>query len=174
MLNLPNTLSLLRAPLAILFLIENPWLRSIIILLAALTDSIDGFLARKSNTASRLGALLDPAMDKCFVTFCLGVMISEGHLQLWEGLLTLSREFSLCFFALYLNLKGLWKSYEFRSILWGKITTILQFILLIQVSLSYRVSSYVYILFLICALFALIELFQFNPPPSSEKKKFVE
>ena len=62
-----NTLSLLRAPLALLFLVEKPYLRLIAILLAMLTDSFDGYLARRSSSVTQLGTILDPAMDKFFV-----------------------------------------------------------------------------------------------------------
>ncbi len=171
MLTLPNALSLLRAPLAILFLLENPTIRSVVIVLAMLTDSIDGFLARKSKATTRLGAFLDPAMDKFFVIFCLGVVLSEGRLELWEGLLTLSRDFSLCLFGLYLSVTGFWKKYEFRSILWGKITTVMQFIVLIQVTLGYQIFRYFFILFIIFALLAFVELFQFKRSSLHKRSK---
>ena len=125
--NLSNSLSLLRAPLAFLFLLENPTVRLLAIFLAMLTDSIDGYLARRSKTVTRFGAFLDPAMDKFFVVFCLGVLVSEGSIEVWQALTMISRDFALCFFGLYLSLSGLWQSYEFRAIRWGKITTALQF-----------------------------------------------
>src|SRR5690349_15331577 len=130
MFNLSNSLSLLRAPLAFLYLLENPTIRLIAILLAMLTDSVDGYLARRSKTTTRFGAVLDPAMDKFFVVFCLGILLSENRLEVWQLLTMISRDFALCLFGLYLSLSGLWQSYEFRAIRWGKITTALQFIVL--------------------------------------------
>src|SRR3989344_5038171 len=129
--NLSNSLSLLRAPLALFFLFENTTLRLIAILLAMITDSIDGYLARRTQSTTRLGAILDPAMDKFFVLFSLGVLLTEGRLAPWEVCAMLSRDVALCLFGIYLSLSGYWQSYEFRAIRWGKITTALQFLVLI-------------------------------------------
>jgi CDP-diacylglycerol--glycerol-3-phosphate 3-phosphatidyltransferase len=166
MFNLSNSLSLLRAPLAFVFLIESPTLRLMAVLLAMLTDSIDGYLARLSKTTSRFGAVLDPAMDKFFVFFALGVLFMEGKVEAWQALTMVSRDFALCFFGLYLSLSGLWQTYEFRAIRWGKVTTALQFFVLVWVTLGYTVSIYLYWSFVAFALFGLYELFQFKKQSS--------
>ncbi len=162
MFNLSNSLSLLRAPLAFLFLLESPTVRLVAILLAMLTDSIDGYVARRWHTTTRFGAVLDPAMDKFFVVFCLGVLLSEARLEPWQALVMISRDFALCLFGLYLSLAGLWHSYKFRAIRWGKITTALQFIVLIALTLGYTISWHLYASFVVFAGLALIELFQFK------------
>ena len=167
MLNLSNSLSLLRAPLALLFLFESTTVRLIAILLAMLTDSIDGYLARKWHTTTRFGAVLDPAMDKFFVVFCLGILLSENRLLPWQGLMMISRDFALCLFGLYLSLAGLWQSYEFRAIRWGKITTALQFIVMIALTLGFSIPWYLYGAFVVFAGLALIELFQFKKSAST-------
>jgi CDP-diacylglycerol---glycerol-3-phosphate 3-phosphatidyltransferase len=165
--NLSNSLSLLRAPLALLFLVESPLVRLLAILLAMITDSVDGYLARRWKTATRFGAVLDPAMDKFFVFFCLGVFLSEGRMELWQVLTMVSRDFALCLFGLYLSLSGLWQSYEFRAIRWGKITTAMQFLVLIAVTLGYSISAYLYASFVVFAALALFELFQFKKSAST-------
>ncbi len=166
MFNLSNSLSLLRAPLALVFLVESPTLRLMAILLAMLTDSVDGYLARRSKTTSRFGAVLDPAMDKFFVFFALAVLFSEGRIEIWEALMMVSRDFALCLFGLYLSLSGLWQTYEFRAIRWGKITTALQFFVLIGLTFGYTMPSYLYYSFVAFALFGLYELFQFKKQSS--------
>jgi CDP-diacylglycerol--glycerol-3-phosphate 3-phosphatidyltransferase len=160
MLSLSNSLSLLRAPLALLFLIESTTCRIVAILLAMLTDSIDGYLARKRQAVTRFGAILDPAMDKFFVLFALSVMFTEGKLELWQGCAMLSRDFFLCLFGLYLSLSGYWESYKFTAIRWGKVTTALQFIVLIGLTLGIIFSSYLYCVFILFGLLAFIELWQ--------------
>jgi CDP-diacylglycerol--glycerol-3-phosphate 3-phosphatidyltransferase len=167
MFNLSNSLSLLRAPLAFLFLFENATVRLIAILLAMITDSIDGYLARKWHTATRFGAVLDPAMDKFFVVVCLGVLFSEHRLEAWQGLMFIARDFALCLFGLYLSLSGLWQSYEFRAIRWGKITTALQFIVLIALTMGFTIPWYLYASFVVFAALALVELFQFKKSAST-------
>jgi phosphatidylglycerophosphate synthase len=162
MFSLSNSLSLLRAPLALVFLVESPLLRLMAILLAMLTDSIDGYLARRSKTTSRFGAVLDPAMDKFFVFFALGVLFMESKIGMGQALMMVSRDFALCLFGLYLSLSGLWPTYEFRAIRWGKITTALQFIILIGLTLGYAVPSALYYSFVVFAILGLYELFQFK------------
>ncbi len=160
MLSLSNALSLLRAPLALLFLVEKPYLRLVAILLAMLTDSIDGYLARRSRSATQFGAILDPAMDKFFVFFALGVLMMEGRLEAWQACAMISRDFFLCLFAIYLAMAGKWHAYEYRSIRWGKVTTALQFIVLIGLSLEVIFPWYVYTLFIVSGCLAFIELCQ--------------
>ena len=158
MLSLSNALSFLRAPLALLFLVEKPYLRLIAIILAMLTDSIDGYLARRSRSETQFGAILDPAMDKFFVFFALGVLMLEGRLEAWQACAMVSRDFFLCLFAIYLAIAGKWQEYECRSIRWGKITTALQFFVLIGLSLEITFSSYIYALFIVSGCLAFIEL----------------
>lgn len=167
MFSLSNSLSLLRAPLALVFLVESPTLRLIAILLAMLTDSVDGYLARRSKTTSRFGAVLDPAMDKFFVFFALGVFFMESKIDAWGVLMMVSRDFALCLFGLYLSLSGLWQTYEFRSIRWGKITTALQFFVLVGLTRGFSIPFYLYYAFVAFALFGLYELFQFKKQSSN-------
>ncbi len=170
MLTLHNGLSFLRAPLAFLFLIENTSFRILAILLAMLTDSIDGYLARRCKAVSRFGAILDPAMDKFFVFFALTILFFEKKIHLWEGCAMISRDFFLVFFGIYLSLTGHWESYRFTSIRWGKVTTALQFLVLIVLTLGYTLPSYFYCIFILFGLLAFIELWQIKKnsglPPS--------
>jgi len=170
MLSLHNGLSFLRAPLAFLFLIENSTFRILAILLAMLTDSIDGYLARRCKAVSRFGAILDPAMDKFFVFFALTVLFLERKLELWQSCSMISRDFFLLLFGLYLSLTGHWESYRFTSIRWGKVTTALQFLVLIGLTFGITFPSYFYCIFILFGLLAFIELWQIKKnsalPPS--------
>jgi phosphatidylglycerophosphate synthase len=166
MLNLSNSLSLLRAPLAFLFLFDNLPLRITAIILAMVTDSIDGYLARRYHVATRFGAILDPAMDKFFVIFALSVFIGEGKLEAWQLGTMLSRDVALCLFGIYLSVSGYWQSYEFRAIRWGKITTALQFLVLIGLTFNIVFPWYLYFTFVIFGALALYELLQFKKSAS--------
>lgn len=160
MLSLSNGLSLLRAPLAFLFLIENTTFRIAAIILAMLTDSVDGYLARKRKAVTRFGAILDPAMDKFFVTFALTILVLEGKLEIWQASAMISRDFFLCVFGIYLSLAGYWESYQFRSIRWGKVTTALQFLILIGLTLGARFPTYMYPIFVVFGVLAFLELYK--------------
>lgn len=157
---IPHSLSLFRAPLAFLFLQENSTLRILAVVLAMITDSIDGYLARKNKTASQFGAVLDPAMDKFFVYFTLSVLFFEGRLNSWEMAAMLSRDFFLSLYGLILLTAGKWKTIVFRGIRWGKATTALQFLVLIGLVLGISFPWYVFTAFFLMGVLAFIELFQ--------------
>ncbi len=155
-----NFISLLRAPLAFLFLIDNPTVRITVVLLAMLTDGLDGYLARKSKTVSSVGAILDPAMDKFFVCFVLAILFIEKKIQPWQIATMLSRDFFLCVFGLYLRLRKRWEKFKFRSIRWGKVTTVLQFFVLIGLCLGYTFPWPMFALFVVIGLLVFYELYQ--------------
>lgn len=64
-----------------------------IFLAASMTDWVDGYLARKLNQTTALGALLDPLVDKVLVTAALLGLVSQGLIPAWSVTLVLTREF---------------------------------------------------------------------------------
>lgn len=160
MLTASNSLSFIRAPLAFLFLQESPSLRIFAIVLAMITDSIDGYLARKNRSVSKFGAILDPAMDKFFVYFAMTVLFLEGKMVAWEIVAMLSRDFFVLLYGLLTIVAGRWKSIVFRAIRWGKATTALQFIVLIALVLEISVPWYGYGAFIAMGWLGFRELFQ--------------
>lgn len=158
MLTIPNLLSLIRAPLALLFLQDNVMFRCIAIILALLTDCLDGYLARRYQSVSRFGTLLDPMMDKFFVFTVLAVLIQEQHLSLWEAAAMIVRDFSVILFGFYLIATNKWTGYQFRSIWCGKVTTTLQLFVLLGLTLHYKIPMYIFIVFIALGVLALIEL----------------
>ena len=163
MLNLSNLLSFIRAPLALLFLNKNIFLRITAILMAMISDSIDGYLARKNKSASKFGAILDPAMDKFFVYFVLTVLYLENNLALWQALTILSRDFALCIYGLYILIFKKFSDFEIKAIKWGKVTTAMQFLIIIGVTVNLQFSFYIYSLFIILGVLSFIELIQRTP-----------
>jgi len=168
MLTISNSLSLMRAPLALLFLQENVFLRIFAIVLAMVTDCVDGYLARKTQSTSRFGAILDPTMDKFFVYFVLSVLCFEGRVSFWEAGSMLARDFALCLYGFWMFSTYRWKSIVFRAIRWGKITTALQFTVLIGLTLHYSFPSLVYLSFVCFGTFAFIELLQRKSIPLTQ------
>src|SRR3990167_10337434 len=154
-----NSLSFIRAPLAFLFLQENPTLRMLAVLLAMITDMTDGHIARRSQSTSRFGAILDPAMDKFFVYFAMMTLLLENKMESWEALAMLSRDFFLIFYGLIMVGTGRMKHIVFRAIRWGKITTALQFLVLIGILLNVTFPWYLFVSFAIMGWLAFLELF---------------
>ncbi len=84
MLNLPNVLTWLRilaVPLVVvLFYLPVDWAdpaAGLLFAAAAVTDSLDGYLARRMGLTSRLGAFLDPVADKLIVVVTLVLLVSK-------------------------------------------------------------------------------------------------
>jgi CDP-diacylglycerol--glycerol-3-phosphate 3-phosphatidyltransferase len=84
--NLPNILTWLRivaVPLVVLlFYLPHKWadaFAAILFAAASITDSLDGYLARRMGLTSRLGAFLDPVADKLIVTVALVLLVSKDH-----------------------------------------------------------------------------------------------
>jgi len=160
MLTASNSLSFIRAPLAFLFLQDNSTLRIIAIILAMVTDSIDGYLARRSQSVTRFGAILDPTMDKFFVYFAMTVLFLEARLAPWEMAAMLSRDFFLCLYGIIMVAAGRWRTIVFRAIRWGKVTTALQFVILVGVVLGISFPWFVFASFIVMGWLAFLELFQ--------------
>ncbi|MHB1951359.1 MAG: CDP-diacylglycerol--glycerol-3-phosphate 3-phosphatidyltransferase [Acidiferrobacteraceae bacterium] len=86
-LNAPNSLTLLRLVLIPVFVLiyYSSWhwshlATALVFLLAALTDWLDGYLARKLNQLSAFGAFLDPVVDKLMVAAALILLLGTPHL----------------------------------------------------------------------------------------------
>ncbi len=103
--NLPNTITLLRIGLTPLLLLL-PWFEgpswSMIIgfgfLAISLTDLLDGYLARRHGTESRIGKLLDPLADKFLVMTAFVMLVAVGRIPSWALPLViaiLGREFAV-------------------------------------------------------------------------------
>src|SRR6266853_4320058 len=90
--NIPNVLTWLRISLIPLFVgvfyFEKSWVSlpnqnlvaTVIFTLAAVTDWLDGWLARKLNQTSAFGAFLDPVADKLMVAAALILLVSDNRL----------------------------------------------------------------------------------------------
>lgn len=159
LLTIPNLISLLRLPLALVFLQDDIFYRSLALIVATLSDGLDGYFARRYRQTSRAGAWLDPFTDKFFVVFLLVVLLSEHRLQLWEAIAMVSRDFAVFFFSVYLFLKGQLGRYQVRAIWCGKVTTAMQFAVLL--GLVYHVSfpPAVFLVFVVLGALALGELY---------------
>lgn len=149
MIHFSTILTLIRGPLAFLFLVDSVFWKTTAIVLAMISDSIDGYFARRYNTVSQLGTILDPLMDKFFVSFIVGVFLWEGTLNWWEAMALLSRDIAIFFFGLFLWRRGCFQRFKFQSVISGKLTTALQFFVLISLTLRLHVPSYVYAAFIV-------------------------
>lgn len=131
MLNLPNTITLARIALVPVFtylFLQSPappsWSAAIIFLLAALTDGLDGYLARSRQEITRFGQLIDPIADKLLITAALLVLLQSGLTNTWVVLIILAREFSVSALRILAAAEGM----VIAASHWGKAKTIIQII----------------------------------------------
>jgi CDP-diacylglycerol--glycerol-3-phosphate 3-phosphatidyltransferase len=73
----------------------NQIIAALIFIIAASTDGIDGYLARKQKIVTNLGKLLDPLADKLLVSAVLISLVEMGKLDAWIAVVIISREFAV-------------------------------------------------------------------------------
>jgi CDP-diacylglycerol--glycerol-3-phosphate 3-phosphatidyltransferase len=158
MLTFPNLLSFSRIPLAFVFFSTDPLYRLVALILALISDGLDGFVARRYQATSRLGTVLDPIADKIFVVIVFAILFSEHRLELWQIAAMFSRDIALLFFGSYLMVKDQFRDYQFKAFWCGKFTTALQFALLLGIILNFVIPLYMYGMFVLLGVGSFIEL----------------
>jgi cardiolipin synthase len=95
-LNLPNCLTLLRIgaiPLFLILLTEGRYTEALIVFaLAGLTDSLDGAIARLTNSRTTLGSYIDPLADKLLLVSSFLILTFLGFIPRWLAILVISRD----------------------------------------------------------------------------------
>lgn len=126
---LPNLISVVRLCLVPIYLVLllNGYdvMAAFLFALAAGTDWIDGQIARRTNTVSKLGQLLDPAVDRILMIAGVAGLFLVGRLPLWIIVVVLARDLLLLVGGAYLV-----KRYRIRVavIFPGKVATTLLFV----------------------------------------------
>jgi len=90
----PGILSLARVPLgaAFPFVVDRPAVALGVLIVAGITDFLDGWWARSFNRATATGAVLDPMTDKLFVAAVVGTLVTTGALSPFAIFLLSTRE----------------------------------------------------------------------------------
>lgn len=133
--NIPNIITVVR----ILLVLPTVWLlyqaRSteafVLMVVAGISDALDGALARRFNWRSRLGAILDPLADKFLVAAVFIVCTYQGHIPLWVTVIALSRDFIiLCGAIVY---RYLFREIDIAPTFFSKANTAMQITMLLLV-----------------------------------------
>lgn len=97
--NLPNTITIVRLgviPVLFLLLLDPGKTLSLVIavlfILAALTDLLDGYIARRYNIVTKMGKLLDPIADKLVVSTAMILLIPIGRIPAWVVAIIIARD----------------------------------------------------------------------------------
>jgi cardiolipin synthase len=93
---LPNLISLGRlvlVPLVVSMIASQAWVEAFLVFVAAgVSDAVDGFLAKRFNLRTELGAYLDPAADKALLVSIYVALAIIGVIPAWIAILTVSRD----------------------------------------------------------------------------------
>src|SRR4028119_2328432 len=129
--NLPNLITFSRL-LGVPFLLyglydpspQSHWICTGIFVVAAATDWLDGYLARKLNQITDLGKFLDPLVDKFLVLAPLLALIQLNQVPAWGVFLILARELAIAGWRVNPNLTG--STSISGANIWGKLKTVSQ------------------------------------------------
>jgi CDP-diacylglycerol--glycerol-3-phosphate 3-phosphatidyltransferase/cardiolipin synthase len=135
--DVPMLLSLSRVLFAAGFVaVDGAMARAGLIGVAGLTDLLDGWLARRWNVVTRLGALVDPVGDHVFVLVATATLVVSGALTVLAALVLLARDIATAVgFLIALGIPRL-RHEEFKARWPGKLVTAFQFATLLAVVLG--------------------------------------
>ena len=133
--NTPNKLTLLRIimiPFFVVFMLVDfgpwsKWAALAIFVVASLTDTLDGYLARRDHLVTNFGKFMDPLADKLLVCSAMICMIELGSLPSWVVIVIIGREFVISGFRLIASDNGVVIAANY----WGKIKTVCQMVMII-------------------------------------------
>ena len=152
MLNLPNSLTLLRiffVPFLVGILLAPPWaladdpiilntvrLREVLgvsfFLAASLTDWLDGYIARRRNQVTRLGTLLDPLADKLLMSAAFIALVEERYAPAWMVIIIVGRELAVTGLRSVAATSGM----VMPASVWGKFKTASQVVAIVLLILT--------------------------------------
>lgn len=140
--NTPNKLTIARIimiPFFVAFLMyditgsADKWIALAIFVIASLTDTLDGYLARKYHLVTNFGKFMDPLADKLLVCSALICFTATGQLAAWITIIIIAREFIISGFRLIAADNGI----VIAASYWGKFKTVSQMIMIILLILHF-------------------------------------
>ena len=166
---LANFISLLRAfsAIPIIYSMVYPkwnWITGILILVAILSDALDGYFARRAKAVTHFGKWIDPAADFIVIISILVYLVGTNQFPAWFFFFYLFRHMIIAGFAiyclnygymiLYANWWGKWATgitvlgvflhiFEFDSLPWLKMTSIYVATILLSVSMFQYLRNFI-------------------------------
>lgn len=142
--NLANKLTILRIILVPVFLVfisikGIPYGKPIaiaIFIIASITDTLDGYIARSRNQVTRFGKFMDPLADKLLVTAALISLVEFHIIPAWAAMIIIAREFAVTGLRAVAAAEGI----VIAASNWGKAKTVTQIIAIIMalINLNYN------------------------------------
>lgn len=159
--NIPNKITLMRIALIPVFIIllyikvkYIDYIAAAVFIILALTDALDGYIARKRKQITKLGQLIDPLADKLLISAALIFLIGKG-VPPWMAFIIIAREFAVT----GLRLVVMAKHTTIAASLWGKIKTISQIVAIVAVIIKNPLAYYLLYLAVILTIISGIDYF---------------
>ena len=137
-LNLANAITIARILLIPVFLvlllggIPEPYgdiAAAAVFILAAATDKLDGYVARRNEQITTLGQFLDPLADKLLIAAALIALVSQGRVAAWVAMLIIGREIAVS----VLRIVGVSQGVSIPADKYGKLKTVLQIVYVVYI-----------------------------------------
>ena len=132
-LNLANSITIARILLVPVFLVillsglPQPYgdlLAAAVFILAAATDKLDGYVARRSKQVTTLGQFLDPLADKLLIAAALIALVAQDRVAAWVAMVIIGREIAVS----VLRIIGVSQGVSIPADKYGKLKTVLQMV----------------------------------------------
>lgn len=137
--NMANKITMVRiflVPIFMFFLLTQfPYGEFIavgVFIIAAVTDGLDGYIARKWKQVTNFGKFIDPLADKLLVTAALISLVELRQLSSWVAMIIISREFVVTSLRVVAASEGI----VIAASMWGKIKTITQIIAIVALLIN--------------------------------------
>ena len=134
--NTANKITLIRIAMVPLFIVlyKIPselchWLAAATFVIAAITDGVDGYVARHYNQVTNFGKFIDPLADKLLVTAALICFVADGSVPDWVTVIILAREFMVT----SLRTVAVTQNVVIAASIWGKLKTVVQIVLVVAI-----------------------------------------
>jgi CDP-diacylglycerol--glycerol-3-phosphate 3-phosphatidyltransferase len=127
--NLATMLTLSRiflVPVFLTLLLENvphgAYWATVVFIIAAITDGLDGYAARARQEVTKFGQLMDPVADKLLISSALIALVELGQVSAWVAVIIIGREFAISGLRLLMASEGI----IIPASPWGKLKTVSQ------------------------------------------------
>lgn len=147
--NLPNKITMVRIiliPFFVFFMLTSfvpgsKYIAMAIFIIASLTDTLDGYIARKYQLVSNFGKFMDPLADKLLVCSALisFLDVPNNPMPVWGVIVIVSRDFIISGFRLVASDAGV----VLAASWWGKVKTAVQMVMAVMLILNFQNSIYV-------------------------------
>lgn len=137
--NLANKITLIRVLLVPIFMVVlyldytyATYIAAAIFAIAALTDTLDGYIARSRNLVTNFGKFVDPLADKVLVAAALISLVEFGKVPAWVVIIIITREFTITGFRILAASEGV----TIAASSLGKIKTVTQLVAIISILIN--------------------------------------